>query len=90
MDSLLLDEHSRNIIRLWLSGRERPGNISYVHWAKLKSGSTAILAYNELAEIVDAFGYRIIDLLRISLDTEIELERRKMTKKRRDWYLTTV
>ena len=68
MDFLILDEASRNILRLWLSGRERIKTISYVRWAALKSASTAKITHNELAEIVDCFGDEILDLLVLPLD----------------------
>ena len=70
---LILDEASRNILRLWLSGREKLHNISYVRWAKLKSASTAKLFHYELAEIVDCTGPKILDLLALSLDKKGEL-----------------
>ena len=68
MDFLILDEHSRLILRLWLSGRERLKNISPVRWASLKSASTAKIFHNELAEIIDCTGPKILDLLALPLD----------------------
>ena len=73
MDFLILDEHSRNILRLWLSGRERLHNISYIRWAALKSASIAKIYPYELAEIVDCTGPKILDLLVLSLDEKAEL-----------------
>jgi len=73
LEFLLLDEKSRNLLRLWLSGRERPYGITYVRWSKLKSGSTAKLAHNELAEIMDRFGPQILDLLMLPIDAKTSL-----------------
>ena len=70
MDFLVLDEHSRLILRLWLSGRERLHNIDPVRWADLKSASTAEISHNELAEIIDCFGPKILDLLLEPLETK--------------------
>jgi len=73
MDFLILDEASRNILRLWLSGRERLKNISPVRWSALKSASTAKIFHNELAEIIDCFGPKILDLLAMPLETKKEI-----------------
>lgn len=67
-DFLILDEASRNILRLFLSGREKLHNISYTRWAALKSASTAKIFHNELAEIIDCLGDEILDLLVLPLD----------------------
>ena len=72
-DFLILDEHSRNILRLWLSGRERPYNISFVRWSKLKSGSTAKLFHTELAEILDLYGYHLLEVLMLPVDAKVSL-----------------
>ena len=69
-DFLILDEHSRQILRLWLSGRERLHNIDPVRWAELKSASTGCISHNELAEIIDCFGPKILDLLMMPLETK--------------------
>lgn len=71
MDFLILDEHSRQILRLWLSGREKLHNISYVRWAALKSASTAKIFHYELAEIIDCLGDKILDLLVLPLDKKM-------------------
>jgi len=73
MDFLVLDYHSRLILRLWLSGRERLHNIDPVRWAELKSASTAKISHNELAEIMDCYGPKIMDLLLLPLETKKEL-----------------
>jgi len=73
MDFLILDEASRNILRLWLSGRERLHNISYIRWAALKSASTAKLFHYELAEIVDCTGNKNHKHLALSLHKKDEL-----------------
>ena len=73
MNFLILDEHSRQILRLWLSGRERLHNISRVRWAKIKSASTAKITHNELAEIIDCTGPKILDLLMMPLETKKEI-----------------
>ena len=72
-DFLILDYHSRQILRLWLSGRERLHNIDPIRWAELKSASTAQISHNELAEIIDCFGPKILDLLMLPLETKIEV-----------------
>ena len=69
-DFLVLDYHSRQILRLWLSGRERLHNIDPVRWAELKSASTAHITHNELAEIIDCFGAAILDILLFPLETK--------------------
>ena len=69
-DFLVLDYHSRQILRLWLSGREKLHTISYVRWVALKSASTARISHNELAEIIDCFGPKILDLLLEPLETK--------------------
>lgn len=71
MDFLILDEASRNILRLWLSGQERIKTISYVRWAALKSASTAKIFHYELAEIIDCLGDKILDLLMLPLDKKM-------------------
>lgn len=63
MDLITLDEQSRTILRLWLSGREHPYQITYQRWAELKSGSTDHITHQELAEIIDLYGHLIFDLL---------------------------
>jgi len=73
MDFLVLDYHSRHILRLWLSGRERLHNIDPVRWAELKSASTAKISHNELAEIIDCTGPKILDLLMMPLETKKEI-----------------
>jgi len=73
MDFLVLDEHSRQILRLWLSGRERLHNIDPVRWAEFKSASTAKISHNELAEIIDCTGPKILDLLMMPLETKKEI-----------------
>ena len=73
MDFLVLDYHSRQILRLWLSGRERLHNIDPLRWAAFKSASTAEISHNELAEIMDCFGPKIMDLLLLPLETKKEL-----------------
>ena len=70
---LVLDEHSRNILRLWLSARERLHNINPVRWAELESASTAKIYHNELAEIIDCFGPKILDLLMLPMETKAEV-----------------
>ncbi len=70
MNFLVLDEHSRQILRLWLSGRERLHNINPDRWDALKSASTAEISHNELAEIIDCFGPKILDLLLEPLETK--------------------
>ena len=72
-DFLVLDEHSRQILRLWLSGRERLHNIVPTRWAALKSASTAEISHNELAEIIDCFGPKILDLLMMPMETKKEI-----------------
>lgn len=71
MDFLILDYHSRQILRLWLSGRERLHNILRVRWAELKSASTAKISHNELAEIIDCYGPKILDLLMLPMKAKI-------------------
>ena len=73
MDFLILDEHSRQILRLWLSGRERLHNIDRVRWAELTSASTGKISHNELAEIIDCYGPKVLDLLMMPLETKIEI-----------------
>jgi len=73
MDFLVLDYHSRQILRLWLSGRERLHNIDPIRWAELKSASTAKISHNELAEIIDCTGPKILDLLMMPLETKKEI-----------------
>ena len=73
MDFLVLDYHSRQILRLWLTGRERLHNIDPVRWAELKSASTAKISHNELAEIIDCTGPKILDLLMMPLETKKEI-----------------
>ena len=70
---LVLDEHSRQILRLWLSRRERLHNIDHIRWAELKSASTARISHNELAEMMDCYGPKILDLLMMPLDTKKEI-----------------
>lgn len=70
---LILDYHSRQILRLWLSGREKLHNISYERWAALKSASSAEISHNELAEIIDCTGPKILDLLAEPLETKIAI-----------------
>jgi len=70
---LVLDEHSRQIIRLWLSGRERLHNIDPVRWAFFKAAASAKISHNELAEIIDCYGPKILDLLMLPLETKREL-----------------
>lgn len=77
---LILDEHSRNILRLWLSGRERLHNIDPIRWAELKSASTAKISHNELAEIIDCYGSKILDLLMLPLDTKAEMLAEERTR----------
>ena len=72
MSFLILDEHSRLILRLWLSGRDRLHNIDPVRWAELKSASTPHITHNELAEIIDCFGPKILKLLALPLDKKKE------------------
>ena len=72
MNFLILDEASRNILRLWLSGRERLHNIDRVRWAEFKSASTAKISHNELAEIIDCTGPKILDLLMLPLKAKAE------------------
>lgn len=71
-DFLILDEHSRQILRLWLSGREKLHNIASLRWVALKSASTAKITHNELAEIIDCFGPKILDLLMMPMETKKE------------------
>ena len=73
MNFLVLDEDSRLILRLFLSGRERLHNIDYMRWAELKSASTPHITHNELAEIMDCFGPKIMDLLLLPLEKKKEL-----------------
>ena len=73
MDFLVLDEHSRQIVRLWLSGRERLHNIDRLRWAEFKAASTAEITHNELAEIIDCYGPKILDLLLMPLETKKEI-----------------
>ncbi len=70
---LVLDEDSRQILRLWLSGRERLHNISYLRWISFKSTSTEHITHNELAEIIDCYGPGILDLLMLSLEKKKQL-----------------
>ena len=72
-DFLILDYHSRQILRLWLSGRERLHNIDPIRWSELKSASTGQISHNELAEIIDCYGPKILDLLMLPLETKIEV-----------------
>ena len=72
-DFLVLDEHSRHILALWLIGRERLHNILRVRWAELKSASTPHITHNELAEIIDCYGPKILDLLMLPLETKKDL-----------------
>ncbi len=73
MNFLVLDKDSRQILRLWLSGRERLHNISPDRRAEFKSASTAEITHNELAEIMDCFGPKIMDLLLLPLEKKKEL-----------------
>ena len=73
MDFLVLDEHSRQILRLWLSGWERLHNIDPVRWAEFKSASTAKISHNELAEIIDCYGPKILDLLLMPMEMKKEI-----------------
>jgi len=70
---LILDEHSRQILRLWLSGRERLHNIDPIRWAEFKSASTAEITHNELAEIIDCYGPKILDLLMMPLKNKEQI-----------------
>ena len=73
MDFLVLDEHSRHILALWLIGRERLHNILRVRWAELKSASTPHITHNELTEIIDCYGPGVLNLLMMPLETKIEI-----------------
>ena len=73
MDFIVLDEQSRTILRLWLSGREHPYQITYQRWADLKSESTDRLGHDELAEIIDLYGHLIFDLLMLPQEDKASL-----------------
>ena len=88
MDFLVLDKHSRNLLCLWLSGRERPYKISFVRWGKLKSGSTAKLSHTELAEILDLYGYHLLELLQLPVDAKVSLIRSMKFQIEKDGGLT--
>lgn len=81
-DFLVLDYHSRQILRLWLSGRERLHNINPVRWAELKNAETAEISHNELSEILDCFGREIMDLLLLPLEKKKKLLALNEEKKR--------
>ena len=87
MDFLLLDQHSRTILRLWLSCRERPHQISRIRWANLKSGVTAQLFHSELSELIDLYGYKLFDLLMLPLEEKETLiqSMRVQTDEFQDW-----
>ena len=81
-DFLVLDYHSRQILRMFLSGRERLHNIDPVRWAEFKAASTAEISHNELAEILDCFGREIMDLLLLPLEKKKKLLALNEEKKR--------
>ena len=70
-DTLLIDQYSRHVIRLWLMGKERPKTITRHRWALLKNAETATITFAEMGAIVDCCGGpRIIDLLNLGKESD--------------------
>ena len=65
-DALLLDHRSREILKVWLRGRERIKALPEFRWNEFINGTTARMTYAELSQIVDQTGSRIIDMLLIT------------------------
>ena len=73
MDHLTLDEHSRQILRLFLADRERPYKISYQRWNEITFASTKKIMHDELAEVLDLYGYHLLEMLMLPIDAKISL-----------------
>lgn len=65
-DELLLDPRSREILKVWLQGRERIKTLPRFRWNELICAASGAISYRELSQIVDCTSSEILDLLLVT------------------------
>jgi len=64
--AILLDHKSREILKVWLQGRERIKTLPKFRWNEFITAASGKISYRELSQIVDCTGSKILDLLLVT------------------------